>query len=193
MCNASPKKSLSDGPGVYLRGDSVQGIPKKLTFRMLLEPRCTSSRHLVQPDFDEPVSGVCFSGRFFLGLSRIKSIAKFGPVCSTQFWLGFSGFSSILQVTFFGRPSSSHKIGSPSEAILTVACLLADTCLEPLFRIGDLPSSQKVGKQYLTTQSSILRPKRAAKSKTDKAGWKKYTATKGKVVRSSEYIVFFQW
>ena len=83
-CNASPIKSLSDGPGVYLRGDSVQGIPKKLTFRMLLEPRCTrsitSSRHLVQPDFDEPVSGICFSGRFFLGLSRIKSIAKFGPV-----------------------------------------------------------------------------------------------------------------
>ena len=93
-CNASPIKSLSDGPGVYLRGDreigqKCTGCPKKLTFRMLLEPRCTrsitSSQHLVQPDFDEPVSGICFSGRFFLGLSRIKrsqvkSIAKFGPV-----------------------------------------------------------------------------------------------------------------
>ena len=96
MCNASPIKSFSDGLEVYLRGDreigqkcTGSGCPKKLTFRMLLEERCTrsitSSQHLVQPDFDEPVSGIFFSGRFFLGLSRIKrskvkSIAKFGPV-----------------------------------------------------------------------------------------------------------------
>ena len=85
-CNVqcfSNKISLRWTRGVF-KGRQCTGCPQKLTFRMLLEPRCTrsitSSRHLVQPDFDEPVSGICFSGRFFLGLSRIKSIAEFGSI-----------------------------------------------------------------------------------------------------------------
>ena len=43
---------------------NIYGVSqKRVTFIMLLEPRCirsiTSSRHPSQPDFDEPVSGNC--------------------------------------------------------------------------------------------------------------------------------------
>ena len=69
-----------------------------------------SSRHPSQPDLDEPVSGNYFFGRFLLRLSRIKRFqvmprGKFGSAgCSTQFRLGFLGFSSILKVTFLWTP-----------------------------------------------------------------------------------------
>ena len=47
----------------------IQGVPKKVTFKMLLEPGCTrsitSSGHPFQPDLDEPMSG----NDFFLVIS----------------------------------------------------------------------------------------------------------------------------
>ena len=73
-----------------------------------------SSRHPSQPDLDEPVSGNYFFGRFLLRLSRIKRFqvmprGKFGSAgCSTQFRLGFLGFSSILKVTFLDTQYKHH-------------------------------------------------------------------------------------
>ena len=73
----------------------------------LLEPRCTRivtiSRHRPQPDMEEPVSGNLFFKTKHL--SRTKPLPshiheKIWPR-STQFWLGFLGFSSILEVTFW--------------------------------------------------------------------------------------------
>ena len=49
----------------------IQGVPKKVTFKMLLEPGCTrsitSSGHPFQPDLDEPMSG-----NYFFLLKLIK-------------------------------------------------------------------------------------------------------------------------
>ena len=86
---------------------------KKVTFRMLLEPRCThlitSSQHPSQPDRKESVSGNDFFGRFILR-PRIKDQALVSHVCgkkrrrSTQLQVGFVGFSIILKATFLGHP-----------------------------------------------------------------------------------------
>ena len=78
----------------------IQGIPKKRTFRMLLEPQCagsiTSSRHPL-------VSENQFFGRFLLRLSLIKPsqvifTIKFSPTA-----LNF-GCDFVLLVHFFGTP-----------------------------------------------------------------------------------------
>ena len=81
-------------------------VSKKVTFRMLLEPRytrsITSSLRPSHPDLDELVS----ANYFFWSLLTKQDQALQSHVhwtiwpCSTQFWLGFSGFSSILKITF---------------------------------------------------------------------------------------------
>ena len=101
-------------PTRHLQCWVTTGCPKKSYIQKLLDPECTrsitSSRHPSQPDLDEPVSGNYFFGRFLLRLSRIKRFqvmprGKFGSAgCSTQFRLGFLGFSSILKVAFFLTP-----------------------------------------------------------------------------------------
>ena len=83
----------------------IQGVPKKLTFSLLLEPRCTGSitsgwHHLSLE------SVFC---RFLLRLSRITrlqvmSMVKFSPIA-----LNF-GYDFILLVHFFGTPCSGWKL-----------------------------------------------------------------------------------
>ena len=83
----------------YTNNKKIQGVPKKCTNRMLLEPRCTGSitsgwHHLSLE------SVFC---RFLLRLSRIKppqvmSMAKFGPTA-----LHF-GYDFVLLMHFLGHP-----------------------------------------------------------------------------------------
>ena len=63
---------------IFFRSSITQqtkGCPKKVTFRILLEPQCncsiTRSRHPSQPYLDEPASGSFFC-RFLVRQSRIK-------------------------------------------------------------------------------------------------------------------------
>ena len=86
-------------------GDSGNARKKTFFFNWGL-PLVTISRHPPQPDMEEPVSGNLFFKTKHL--SRTKPLPshiheKIWPR-STQFWLGFLGFSSILEVTFWDTP-----------------------------------------------------------------------------------------
>ena len=62
----------------------IQGVPKKCTNRMLLEPKCTGSNTSVLQWLAPFGPKKCFFGRFLLRLSRIKRsqvilMVKFTP------------------------------------------------------------------------------------------------------------------
>ena len=68
-------------------------VSKKVTFRMLLEPRytrsITSSLRPSHPDLDELVSANYFFGHFLLSRikpSKVMSIEQFGPAAPNFGW-----------------------------------------------------------------------------------------------------------
>ena len=127
------------------------GCPKKVTFRMLLEPQfirsITSSRHPSQSDLDQPLSENDFFWWFLTKTKTDQALSshihgKIWP-CSTQFWLGFLGFSSILKVTFLGHPvttasqynaivwfNSSKEISLPKVCFIFPAKVLCNGAVQ---------------------------------------------------------------
>ena len=92
----------------------LQGVPKKVTYRMLLEPQFTRSitisRHLHQLNLAEPVSGIFF-GRFLLTLSRMKP-PKTWPrenMAMQHSMLDFRA-SAHSESHFFGTPCMFRRV-----------------------------------------------------------------------------------
>ena len=86
MENVNNRKVLS----LHLKfANIVEGVPKKVIFKILLEPRytrsITSSLRPSHPDLNELVSANYFFGRFLLSRikpSKVMSIEQFGPAAS---------------------------------------------------------------------------------------------------------------
>ena len=130
----------------------IQGVPKKVTFRMIPEPRCrrsiSSNWHPSQSDLDKPLSGKNFWSRFLLGLSASKpcqweNLARQHPI--------------LVWIIRLQQHSESHFLGHHVLSLVNRSEL--DLFFSPGFTLTVMRPAMARWKRCTCSKTNVLRRK----------------------------------